>query len=801
MPQTVKGSPSTVIKAEDLLLLGDSDTDDEEMLHVDSENNMDGMKRNNVGSRDSSPTVVPWPQNVHLAGTGNASSSMKKSSPQHTKNLYEDAFKRKKKLEERRLEAKKLETVGLFQPVMLTHGGKTKCSPSRSDLVRSKMENLQGGTSLSSTPASDSPAKHTRSHDPLPHNAYESMTVDGLTDMCQHLGLDATGRKPELIDRIEDFHKSSSNEISSPPPPPRPPAAASKARSSSSSSVGQQKQQKSPFDRMYERSKLMKARKDDQIRKQHELESNTNTFKPRIYTSPGHRKNLGTTETSGSVFDRLDHSAEVTRQKKKEYARELTEQQCSFSPNLSKPTGRVGGVNNSLTLFHKDSTTQHSSSKVNVKEVTSRLYNPTHLKEVARRKKELKLEYETKECTYQPNLSPVKSARERDAGVTLFMDTTVNSDAATVATDDLTENQGSAKKSVTSSNKNSATLGDTRNDKKKSEAACLRLYQKANATSQKFAKWRKDEADRKVERECTFAPKLTSSSKKAALKKITANGDVFQRLQQRKEKKVASAEDANLTFIPKILKKAVKPGSELETLTKMPLDKRFDRLYQQGVEKIERKRMLPKDEEEVLRNREEEEELKECTFRPKTTWKQVFGHIDDYDIERIDSFAFTDSSELLHSGYESDGRGEDGEDLNFYNETNNDKEDKDKDGEGDGKEKWDWEGGGEGGLGESTGANVEGNAMNFDDNNAYGNQDEKVSNFDDHNDTTEHSVNILGDHMGDHEFDFDEEADLEFQQIKRAEEANHHDFPSNPKLPVEGTAAIETAAATENPFL
>lgn len=35
--------------------------------------------------------------------------------------------------------------------------------------------------------------------------------------------------------------------------------------------------------------------------------------------------------------------------------------------------------------------------------------------------------------------------------------------------------------------------------------------------------------------------------------------------------------------------------------------------------------MLPKDETAALKRRLENEELKNCTFRPKTTWKKVFG--------------------------------------------------------------------------------------------------------------------------------------------------------------------------------
>ena len=52
---------------------------------------------------------------------------------------------------------------------------------------------------------------------------------------------------------------------------------------------------------------------------------------------------------------------------------------------------------------------------------------------------------------------------------------------------------------------------------------------------------------------------------------------------------------------------------------------RFDRLYKEGKTKVEKKNMLPKDEMAALKRKIEQEELRECTFKPKTTWKKVFG--------------------------------------------------------------------------------------------------------------------------------------------------------------------------------
>ena len=65
--------------------------------------------------------------------------------------------------------------------------------------------------------------------------------------------------------------------------------------------------------------------------------------------------------------------------------------------------------------------------------------------------------------------------------------------------------------------------------------------------------------------------------------------------------------------------------SEVAALMAMSLDERFDRLYKEGKERVEKKNMLPKDEMAALRRKLENEELKNCTFRPKTTWKKVFG--------------------------------------------------------------------------------------------------------------------------------------------------------------------------------
>jgi len=120
---------------------------------------------------------------------------------------------------------------------------------------------------------------------------------------------------------------------------------------------------------MFNRSQQIQTKKQELIRKQHELEAAMNTFKPQIYTSPGHRAGKMKTETSGNVFERLDRRAEQMRKKKEEFAKELTEQQCSFSPNVNKKVGKTGVKVGLRRLSLKDDKAHHTPNKVNTKEV------------------------------------------------------------------------------------------------------------------------------------------------------------------------------------------------------------------------------------------------------------------------------------------------------------------------------------------------------------------------------------------------------------------------------------------------
>ena len=402
----------------------------------------------------------------------------------------------------------------------------------------------------------------------------------------------------------------------------------------------QSKNKASPHQRMFDRSRQINMKKEERIRKQFEIEAAINTFKPTIYTSPGANKGKLVTETSGSVFDRLDRRAEKIRKKKEDLARELTAQQCSFSPNVNKKVGNHGVGSRRLSL--KDDKEHHTPSKVNTKELTSRLYNPKHLEETAKRKEQLKIEYETKECTYQPKI--MKPGHDVTYGVTTTT-LSLNSPPATRSHDD-------TKTTPTTT----AVVSPVRQ-----EEACLRLYDKANSQNKQFEAWR-EEAKVKNLTECTFAPNLSDSTRKVQGKLgLRAAKDVFERLTQKEKKVFLRAKDPNLTFTPKINeKKLIDPDSELAALTQMPLGERFDRLYQQGVDRIEKKRLLPKDESKAIKKKLEDEELKNCTFKPKTTWKKVFGQnmgsYNEIEMNEAGSFEFSDNDNDMefHVGEEDE---------------------------------------------------------------------------------------------------------------------------------------------------
>lgn len=440
-------------------------------------------------------------------------------------------------------------------------------------------------------------------------------------------------------------------------------------------------------------------------------------------------------------------------------------------------------------------------------QLTSRLYNLKHLEEVAKRKEQLKIEYETKDCTYHPKVA--KPNKDVTYGVTTT--------SLSLNLDHSAEYTGSHDDMVPHPDEPPPAAP---NSGSKQESACLRLYDKASSQNKQFEAWREDAKTRNLT-ECTFSPNLSESAKKVHNKLgLRVAKNVFERLQQKEKKIFYREEDPNLTFKPKILEKTiVDPDSELAALTHMPLEERFDRLYQQGVERIEKKRMLPKDEEAALRKKLEDKELKQCTFKPRTTWKKVFGHsVQSYDgdMEGIESFEFTENTDDLDFGDEEDfeeerGDGESEEGL-----------EEEVEGEGEEEE-------GEvttgltdilGEMREIAGSNIEdegavevgGDAValaeenpafdlldfNYDDNyQAYESNspaggddtsdllrsevaDPRLSENTNEGKISPGSIDILGGGLEDHEFHFgDDETQIEFDHIKDAEHSSHHDFPAH----------------------
>lgn len=128
----------------DLLESLGADDQNEDLLHMEDGEN------STPHTNESGPQtpVVTWPQNIKRP-KGKHVSPGKKSSPVHTNNLYDDAFRRQAKLDERRFEQAKLETAGLFQPNLVT-SGKKKSRKSRTHMLNKSLES--GSPAHPSTP-------------------------------------------------------------------------------------------------------------------------------------------------------------------------------------------------------------------------------------------------------------------------------------------------------------------------------------------------------------------------------------------------------------------------------------------------------------------------------------------------------------------------------------------------------------------------------------------------------------------------------------------------------------------------
>ncbi|GMH87360.1 hypothetical protein TL16_g10832 [Triparma laevis f. inornata] len=411
------------------------------------------------------------------------------------------------------------------------------------------------------------------------------------------------------------------------------------------------------FHRMYSHSKTMNHRKEERAKQLQEEEAQNCTFKPKNFTSPSRRSSfsgeIGETIQTGSVFERQYEYSKVIEKKKEELAKSIQEKECTFKPDIEKtsPTKNGGPI-----------TTRRSSVEATVK----RLYDPEKFKLAEKERLKRQKELELSEATFSPNVNRTN----------------------------MTNITGGTTESVTTSSAPPSESGDGEEttlphpggpppNKAKSTEACLRLYQKANIEGSKREKWIEEQKDKKVKERCTFSPNISGSARKA--KRGSARGSitgsektVFERLQRNDFKVFHNERDENLTFKPKILEKKIKDGEgELAKLVAMPLDERFDRLYKEGKERIEKKNMLPKDEQAAINRRKEQEELRECTFKPKTTWKQVFGmgafdDDDSYDYGHESSFMangeggfeFVDKKDDFDDEFDEEiGQGEDEDEV------------------------------------------------------------------------------------------------------------------------------------------
>ena len=329
--------------------------------------------------------------------------------------------------------------------------------------------------------------------------------------------------------------------------------------------------------------------------------------------------------------------------KRASYAKKQQEKECSFSPDLAKRSPVKGNPMNLSKETAKDSSLDVTASST--AELINRLYQPKQFEEKARKREARKQELEARECSYQPTVNRGK------VGVS----STTTVDAKT----------GEEVK---------APAGST------SDAACLRLYQKGHMENQRFKVWRGEQVEKYEKKECTFTPTVDTRKGGGERRKSTSSapgggggaaesgrrvqkGDIFERLYVKEHKVFHTAADENLTFQPKIISKKVK-SEQVAKLTSMPLDERFNYLYEQGVSRQATKRNLPKNEKEEIRRRVEEEEMKECTFTPRTTWKKVFGNLEREDevdyvgvVEVMEVMEVMEGEEELEFGGEWEGGG------------------------------------------------------------------------------------------------------------------------------------------------
>ena len=220
------------------------------------------------------------------------------------------------------------------------------------------------------------------------------------------------------------------------------------------------------------------------------------------------------------------------------------------------------------------------------------------------------------------------------------------------------------------------------------------MYRAASTGNENFEEWRKkQEQDREAEKGFSFTPEINKTSSKLAKSQQGSGGkgdkQIFDRLyddfKSKKEHLEAELnvrqveEVSECTFAPKINEYIVS-SEEKKSEMGMALDDRIEKLYENGVKKVAKKRNAPKNDLELLKMREEAVEYQEyCTFHPKTTWKKVFGeewgNNDDEDegIEGEDEHDFVDhdddvfgEQDILLSNVEEasaggvGGRGEEG---------------------------------------------------------------------------------------------------------------------------------------------
>jgi len=132
-------------------------------------------------------------------------------------------------------------------------------------------------------------------------------------------------------------------------------------------------------DRLYRNALSSEKKKELHALSSVQREMKTHTFKPKIFTanSPVNRRVIaGLNDNKMSVVERLHAREKMIAAKKKEMAKKLTEEQCSFSPKFE--TGANGSRSNSSghDLRQRHPRTMSTANAID------RLYNPSHLKDL-----------------------------------------------------------------------------------------------------------------------------------------------------------------------------------------------------------------------------------------------------------------------------------------------------------------------------------------------------------------------------------------------------------------------------------